>query len=78
MEDRKFAIIMVGTKGDLRNDKNSNYGELINIDKILSKAKKWNIPYIETSSLIGRNINFLFRQSIYEYWIQTTHYDFTT
>ena len=83
--DEKFAMILVGTKGDLRHDPkykaNSNesywgsYGKIIEVDKILKVAKMWNLPYIETSSKIGRNVNFLFRQCIYECWIQSNHYE---
>ena len=73
-------MILVGTKGDLRH--NDIYikhykDNIIDIDTILNTAKEWNIPYIETSAKLGRNVNFLYRQSIYEHWIQSNnHYIF--
>eukprot|EP01084_Bolivina_argentea_P233262 392921_1 len=76
-EEKTFAMILVGTKGDLRNNASYNgdvYDKIVDVDTIIAATKKWNIPYIETSALIGRNVNFLFRQAIYEYWIQSNHY----
>eukprot|EP01083_Nonionella_stella_P215003 774231_1 len=56
-EEKTFAMILVGTKGDLRNNAsyyNDVYGKIVDIDTIIAATKKWNIPYIETSALIGR------------------------
>ena len=38
---------------------------------VMKLAKLYNIPYIETSSKDNKNITFLFKQCIYEYWIQS-------
>ena len=41
----------------------------------MMKAYEWfdkmKIPYIETLAKNGKNVNFLFRHSVYEYWIQS-------
>ena len=73
-----FAIILVGTKGDLRYSKDYDKykKDIIDIDIILKTAKSMNLPYIETSAKLGINVNFLYRQCVYEYWIQSKHYDF--
>lgn len=60
-----FGMMIVGTKNDLHNQRK------VSSEKVLKQAKAWNIPYIETSSKEGRNVNFAFRQSVYEYWLQS-------
>ena len=67
--DTDMCFIAVGNKCDLR-DK-PGFWEKVDMEK----ANKWfeekKIPYIETSAKNGKNVNFLFRHSVYEYWIQS-------
>ena len=72
-----FSVVLIGTKSDLRGI-NCNDGKLksdkkkeVPMDEIIKKSKEWNVPYIETSSLFGRNVNFAFRQAIHEHFYQT-------
>ena len=41
----------------------------------MEKAHDWfdkmKIAYIETSAKNGKNVNFLFHHSVYEYWMQS-------
>eukprot|EP01084_Bolivina_argentea_P308552 533580_1 len=69
-----FAMVAVGNKCDLRDDPNwiqDSNQQMVD----MVKAKDWfefeQIPYIETSAKTGKNVNFLFTHSIYEYWIQS-------
>ena len=69
-----FCIIAVGNKCDLRDDPAYvKYGNRAGVD--MKKAYEWfekvKIPYIETSAKNGKNVNFLFRHAVYEYWIQS-------
>ena len=79
------ALILVGCKVDLRQEiskrKTSNdieYDKISmnkeirkNYNEAMQLSFDINIPYIETSSKTSKNVNFLFRQSLYELWIQT-------
>eukprot|EP01084_Bolivina_argentea_P101734 182344_1 len=71
---KKKGLILIGTKMDLyrncKQDKMMNKFETC-IDKGITLAKKWNVPLICTSSLEDINVNFLFKQIIFEYWFQT-------
>eukprot|EP01084_Bolivina_argentea_P225681 381303_1 len=64
-----FGIILVACKCDLINERK------ISINDGLELAKKWNIAYFETSSKQNINVHFMFRQSVYEYWVQNQTYD---
>ena len=48
----------------------AHYGDELRYER-LEFVKKYGIPYIELSVHHGKNIHFVFRQAIYEYWIQT-------
>ena len=45
--------------------------QFANLDLVIEQARKWNIPFIECSSKWNKNIDFLFKLSLYEYWLQT-------
>ena len=42
--------------------------ELVDPSVVIEKAKEWKMPYIETSAKDDRNVHFLFRVAVYEYW----------
>eukprot|EP01084_Bolivina_argentea_P124728 221000_1 len=73
--ENNWGIILVGTKCDLIEDNiNINSKQFVNRQTVIEQAKEYNIGYIETSAKFNVNINFLFEQSIIEYWIQSeTH-----
>ena len=69
-----FCMIAVGNKCDLRDYPNfvqHGYRDTVDIKKANEWFKEKRVPYIETSAKNGRNVHFLFRHSIYEYWIQS-------
>ena len=74
-----FAIILIGTKCDLRTQQyqepegvvSDPRHEFVDVQTVLDQAREWNVPYIETSAKHGRNKHFAYRQSVYEYWIQS-------
>eukprot|EP01084_Bolivina_argentea_P263879 446810_1 len=75
-----FLIMLVGNKCDLRDENDYDY-ELDTYTKPvdMNEVNEWissnQIPYVETSAKYGKNICFLYRQSIYEYYEQTRHID---
>jgi len=60
-----WGILLVATKCDLKDNM------VVDTNKVIEKAKQWNIGYIETSAKYDINVNLLFEQSILEYWIQS-------
>ena len=75
-EDDKpeFAMILVATKCDLRDDEQwikQNDAKFVDNELIMEYVYKWNIPYIEMSSKSGDNVDTLFEHSLYELWMQT-------
>ncbi len=64
-DEKDYVVVLVSTKGDLEKVR------VISRMEILRKANKWNIPLIEISSKEYANIEFLFRQSIHVYWINS-------
>merc|ERR1719229_1478985 len=57
-DSQEFAVILVATKCDLINDRK------VTTNDALEMAKKWNIPYFETSSKANVNVHFMFKQSV--------------
>ena len=49
-----------------------------NKEERLEFVKQYQIPYVEISVNHRMNINFVFRQAIYEYWIQSQLLPFIT
>eukprot|EP01084_Bolivina_argentea_P098775 177539_1 len=72
-DGNNLGFMIIGTKCDLRyNDSyKDKQDKFVSSEEALKLAKKWNVPYVETSALTGRNVNFAFRQMCYEYWIQS-------
>eukprot|EP01084_Bolivina_argentea_P123370 218619_1 len=68
-DDKNFAMILVATKCDLFNQRK------VSTNDGLQLAKEWNIPYFETSSKEDVNVHFMFKQSIFEYWVETQTYN---
>jgi len=81
--DEAYAIILVGTKCDLRTIEDEQMmrqeqtkhrdtrNDFVDPQMVIENAKEWNLPYIETSAKLGRNVHFLFRAAVYEYWWQS-------
>lgn len=67
--DNNWSIILVATKCDLMDDYNKT--TLVHSKNVIQRTNEWNIAYIQTSAKLGINVNFLFEQSILEYWAQT-------
>ena len=57
--------ILVATKCDL------NAERKVTTEMALDLAKKWSIPYFETSAKDDINVKFMFISSVYEYWIHS-------
>eukprot|EP01084_Bolivina_argentea_P095442 171597_1 len=79
-DDDDYAIVVVGNKCDLRVDGNvSKYdyggrsGMEVNMDEVHEWCSEMDLPYIETSAKDGKNINFLYRQAVYELYEKTKH-----
>ncbi len=78
-DNKEYGIMFVGTKGDLLYDekwKNENQQELypkrfVDRNKVIQQTIEWNIPYIESSSKDKKNVEFVFEQVLYEFWIQS-------
>merc|ERR1712228_1045422 len=60
-----YAMIVAGTKCDLRN--NDNINSDLNMNDVIEWCQEQQMPYIETSAKNGKNVYLLFRQSVYEY-----------
>eukprot|EP01084_Bolivina_argentea_P094360 169629_1 len=71
-----WGYMLVGNKVDLRYDNVYNDKYFVSSEEGLQLAEEWNVPYVEISAKLGKNINFLYRQSAYELWIQSQHPDF--
>ena len=69
-----LGFLAIGNKCDLRDDKKymQKYGHQgVDMDEAYEWFMEKQVPYIETSAKNGRNVNFMFRHCIYEYWIQS-------
>eukprot|EP01084_Bolivina_argentea_P131153 231542_1 len=66
-----YALIVVGTKCDLKNRNKEKY--IMNEQRAIIQAHKWNVPFIEISAKDNINIQFLFNIAIYEYWVQSRY-----
>merc|ERR1711971_70068 len=78
-----YAMVLVGTKCDLRSVEDEQMmrqeqrkhhdtrNDFVDPRMVIEKAKEWKLPYIETSAKHGRNVHFLFRAAVYEYWWQS-------
>ena len=65
-ETRKdWAMILVATKCDLDDERKVTSAEAAEL------AQSWNVPYIETSSKEGENVEFLFENAVYALWISS-------
>eukprot|EP01084_Bolivina_argentea_P179002 309338_1 len=63
-DKHEHRFVLVATKCDLRQyDSNC-----MNRNEIIEQAKEWKMPFIETSAKDRKNIDFLFRQVVYEYF----------
>merc|ERR1711933_446404 len=62
-----YPVIAVGNKCDLRMEPDFDIDKGVNMDEVLEWCTTHRVPYIETSVVKGKNINFLFRQAVYEY-----------
>eukprot|EP01084_Bolivina_argentea_P223404 378009_1 len=69
------GLMLIGTKLDLKNNPNINKNEMKIMEQnhkyAMKLSNKWNVPYIQVSSKENINIGLMFKQIIYEYWIQT-------
>merc|ERR1712129_692170 len=65
-----LLMIAVGNKCDLRmHPQFNNHKNKVNMENVFEWCKEKKVPYIETSAKKGKNINFLFRQSVCEWQI---------
>lgn len=73
------GVMLVGCQMDRMYEGNEYpYASAIQIEHMrenyataIEMSRSWNIPFIETSSKRGYNVDSLFQQAIYEYWLQT-------
>ena len=61
--DKDWAMILVSTKGDLEKYR------AVSREEILERVHAWNIPFVETSAKDKKNVDFVYQQAIYSYWI---------
>lgn len=64
-DNQKWGMVLTATKCDLE------YGRKISRDEIVAKAYKWNLPVIETSAKEGKNVDFVYEQGVYAYWLNS-------
>eukprot|EP01084_Bolivina_argentea_P168761 292583_1 len=65
-----WAMILVETKCDLR-DENDNKYVFVDTKDAINLAKEWEIPYIQISAKSNTNVKLLFEIIFYEYWMQS-------
>merc|ERR1712087_9308 len=53
-------------------DRNRDHEFQRSRERALEMSTEWNIPMVETSAKKNINVNFMFDQIVYEYWLQTT------
>ena len=61
-----YIVVLVSTKGDLEKVR------AVPRKNIFKKARKWNVPLIEISAKEYANVDFLCKQSIHAYWVNST------
>eukprot|EP01084_Bolivina_argentea_P002882 5359_1 len=64
--DDNCGIILCATKCDLKDERVVKRAECI------ARARKWRVPYIETSGTDNKNVEMLFEQVIYTHWISSS------
>ena len=62
-DDKDWSMVLVSTKGDLENYRT------VTREEILERMHEWNIPFIETSAKENKNVEFVYQQAVYSYWI---------
>ena len=71
------GVVLVGCKMDLLHDEESGCSDdqrdmmNKNHQRALDMSSVWNVPFIETSAKRNINVHSLFKQLVYEYWLQT-------
>jgi len=68
--DITCPVIVVGNKCDLRMHPGFDETKGVDMKNVLAWCQQHQVPYIETSAKNGKNVNFLFRQSVYEWNVQ--------
>eukprot|EP01084_Bolivina_argentea_P245701 411284_1 len=83
-----WGVMLVGNKVDLKYNGSYMYEHTkysitppdpafkmgyVSTDEAIHFAKQWNMPYIETSAKCNKNVHFMYRQIIWEWWIQSRH-----
>ena len=63
--DTDYGMVLIANKVDLE-----DYRE-VSKEEILEKAREWNVPIIETSAKNGINVDHMFHQGIYSYWVNS-------
>eukprot|EP01083_Nonionella_stella_P220103 787827_1 len=74
-DNNNYAIILVALKCDLLQGVDQSKISNKITEQAIEKAKEWKIGYIETSARFNINVEFLFEQSILEYWIQSERHE---
>ena len=67
-DDKDWSMVLVSTKGDLYSVRT------VTREEILERMHKWNIPFIETSAKENKNVEFVYQQAVYSYWIASQAY----
>lgn len=62
-DDTDWALVLVATKCDLE-----EYRQ-VSKEEILERAIKWNVPFVETSAKENKNVQHMFIQGVYAYWV---------
>ena len=64
-DDTNWAAVLIATKCDLEEYRKVSKKE------ILEKANEWSIPVIETSAKTKKNVEHVFVQGLYAYWVNS-------
>ncbi|MBN1213908.1 MAG: GTP-binding protein [Candidatus Lokiarchaeota archaeon] len=70
-----ISIIIVGNKSDLKNQRQIEYKQGVDITNSLYRQGISNISYIETSALTGENVNEAFRLISYHYIMKNKEFE---
>ena len=64
-DDKDWGLVLIANKCDLE-----EYRE-VSKEEILEVANEWNCPLIETSAKAKKNVDHMFIQGVYAYWVNS-------
>ena len=64
-DDKDWGMVLIANKCDLEDSR------AVSKEEILEQAYEWNVPIIETSAKENNNVEHMFIQGIYSYWVNS-------